>query len=149
MIRLAIHYEHIGSWTSFFFLFSNFGGKDSDSSRKNVPSAKEHYMKQARYFPGQSPGAANKMPGNRKSSVSMGLNASYLPSFQKSHTQSRLGGAYALGGTSGNSVGRLIVMYIPNFCCPGKMAGVTQKWLPTDDGHVSSNRTKNNYHVLI
>jgi hypothetical protein len=66
-------------------------------------------MKQARYFPGQSPGAANKMPANKKSSVGMGLNASYLPSFHNGHPQSRLGGGYALGGTSGNSVGRLMV----------------------------------------
>ena len=105
-------------------------------------------MKQARYFPGQSPGAANKMPANRKSSVGMGLNASYLPSFQK-NTQSRLGGAYALGGTSGNSVGRLIAIYIPNFCCPGKMAGLTQKWLPTDDKHASSIKTENSHQTSI
>ncbi|CAB3997627.1 serine threonine- kinase MAK-like [Paramuricea clavata] len=85
---------------------SNFGSKDNDSNRRNPPSAKEHYMKQARYFPGQSPAAAaNRMPVNKKSSVGMGLNASYLPSFHNGHTQSRLGGGYALGGTSGNSVG--------------------------------------------
>ncbi|XP_028414888.1 serine/threonine-protein kinase MAK-like [Dendronephthya gigantea] len=77
--------------------------KDGDSNRRNPPSAKEHYMKQARYFPGQSPAAANKMPASKKSSVGMGLNASYLPSFHNG--QSRLGGGYGIGGTSGSSVG--------------------------------------------
>ncbi|XP_028415720.1 LOW QUALITY PROTEIN: serine/threonine-protein kinase dyf-5-like [Dendronephthya gigantea] len=76
--------------------------KDGDSNRRNPPSAKEHYMKQARYFPGQSPAAANKMPASKKSSVGMGLNASYLPSFHNG--QSRLGGGYGIGGT-GSSVG--------------------------------------------
>ena len=71
-------------------------------------------MKQARYFPGQSP-AANKMAAHKKSSVGVGLNASYLPSFHNGHTQSRLGGGYALGGTSGNSVGRLMLMYTKAF----------------------------------
>lgn len=37
----------------------------------------------------------------------MGLNSSYLPSFHTGPTQSRLGGGYAVGGTSGNSVGTL------------------------------------------
>ena len=84
---------------------------NNESSRRNPPSAKDHYMKQARYFPGQSPAAANKMPANKKSSVGMGLNASYLPSFHNNHTQSRLGGGYALGGTSGSSVGMSVTVF--------------------------------------
>jgi hypothetical protein len=106
LMELSSVYIHI-----LFFHSSNFGGKDNDSNRRNPPSAKEHYLKQARYFPGQSPAAAaNRMPVNKKSSVGMGLNASYLPSFHNGHTQSRLGGGYALGGTSGNSVGRLTMI---------------------------------------
>ena len=69
-------------------------------------------MKQARYFPGQSPAAASKMPATKKSSVGMGLNqASYLPSFHNASNHTRLGGGYAVGGTSGNSVGTLSWLY--------------------------------------
>ncbi|KXJ29029.1 serine/threonine-protein kinase MAK [Exaiptasia diaphana] len=88
--------------------------KESGLRNKTPPSAKQHYMKQARYFPGQSTGTTHQKPAQngvaahgstsliRKSSfgVSGAAAGSYVPSFGGT-TQPRGGGGPLGGGISG------------------------------------------------
>ena len=80
-----------------FFLSSSV--KDSGVFRKTPPSAKQHYIKQARYFPGQknaASGAAGGVTYGRKPSYGNVGGNTYVPSFQSSTyaagAQNRAGG---------------------------------------------------------
>ncbi|XP_001633210.2 serine/threonine-protein kinase MAK [Nematostella vectensis] len=89
--------------------------KGSGISRRTPPSAKQHYMKQARYFPGQTTqrGAQNgavPVGGGcgggsntfvRKSSFGIGGGGSYVPSFQSSGYGGGAQPSHVGGGLSG------------------------------------------------
>ena len=85
------------SLSTWFFLSSSV--KDSGVFRKTPPSAKQHYIKQARYFPGQknaASGAAGGVTYGRKPSYGNVGGNTYVPSFQSSTyaagAQNRAGG---------------------------------------------------------